>query len=196
MHQNSDGQTRRFAICYLPESNPATPGLLGAVYDGLVSDGLLNSLFHDGSVRTRDAFWDELIRPGCLPFVVMQGGEVAACSWLNNIHGRAAQTHFVIFRRFWGRRLHESIGRHLYRYILTRQDDQGHLFDCLYGITPENNALAWRAALRCGWRRSGLIPHYCLMSDTGESVSGVVTVATREFLGISDAEISEATWDA
>lgn len=185
-----------FAALYINKTLPVAPGLLGHVFDRIVEDGLLASLFYDGGVRTRDEFLDEMSRPGTLPFVVMRGKDVAAFSWFNCILGRSARAHFAIFREFWGRKIRVSLGRNFYRYVLSRKDAEGHLFDCVYGITPENNPLAWKTALQSGWRLIGTIPSCVFLADTKMSVGGVVTAATREILGIAEGEVVEATWDA
>lgn len=169
--------------------------MLGAVFDKAREEGILESLFYDGSVKTGDEFIKEVLRPGSLPFVVMGDGELAACSWLNQIAGRTARVHYAIFRKFHGRRIHQSIGKHLYGYILTRKDAGGHMFDCLYGITPAINPLAWKAALACGWKKTGILPQSCFIEAEGKSVAGIITCATRETLGIEQEEMLEGAWE-
>lgn len=184
-----------FRIIYLDRRDAElAENLLDAVWNCLERDRLLESLFYDGSVKSRTDFYNEILRDGCLPFVVAGDGEMAAFSWLNCITGKAARTHFAVFRKFWGKRMRCEIGRHLYRYILTRKDKLGYLLDCLYGITPERNPLAWKAALSCGWKKSGEIANACYVAKEGKSVNGIVTCATREILAIADAE--SAIWDA
>lgn len=188
--------SEKFTALYVDKALPIAPGLLGHVFDKVVEDGLLASLFYDGSVRTKDEFLDEVLRPGTIPFVVMYGKDVAAFSWLNDIQDRSARAHFVIFRKFWGRRTRIPLGRNFYKYVLSIRDAAGYLFDCVYGITPESNPLAWKAALQSGWRLIGSIPNRVFLADTGKSAGGVVTAATREILGVVEGEMVEATWDA
>lgn len=188
--------SNKYVALYVDNMLPNAHGMLGDVYDRIVGDRLLEVLFYDGSVCTRDDFLHEMLKPGTLPFVVMRGESLACFSWLNEIQGRAARTHVVLFRKFWGRKLCGVIGRNLYRYLLSLRDENGFLFDCLYGITPENNPLAWKAALRCGWRLVGTIPNRVFLADENKSTGGVVTVATREFLGISEGNFGGALWDA
>lgn len=186
----------KYVALYVDIMRPNAPGILGNVYDKIVRDRLLGILFYDGSVHAKDEFLHEMFKPGTLPFVVIHGEELACFSWLNEIQGRAARTHVVLFRKFWGRKLCGVIGHNLYRYLLSLRDESGFLFDCLYGITPENNPLAWKAALRCGWRLVGTIPNRVYLADENKSTGGVVTVATREFLGISEGNFGGALWDA
>lgn len=185
---------RRFSMLYLTNGNPAAESLMQAVWHKLLFERLVEKLFYDGIVQTGEDFLKEVLRPGCLPFVVLCNGEIAACSWLNCITGRMARTHFVIFKDYWGKDLHRNIGLNAYAYILTRRDDRGYLFDCLYGITPKSNSLAWKAALGCGWQKSGELPNACFIAGKGASETGIITCATREILGIGEGEKRSALW--
>lgn len=187
----------KFCILFADmEDRDIAQALLWDVWACMKRDKLVERVFYDGNVGSGAEFREHLLRPGSLPFVVLADCEIAACSWLNCIEGRAARTHFVIFRKFWGRRWRCEIGRRLYSYILTRKDGMGYLLDCLYGITPANNPLAWKAALSCGWERGGEIAKACYIAKEGKSVNGIVTCATREILGIEDGYAGDAVWDA
>lgn len=184
-----------FAILYLHNGQPETNSILKAVWQKIVNEKLQARLFYDGSVSTEEEFCRELFRYGCLPFVVMLGGEFAAFSWLNCITGKMARTHFVIFRDYWGKHFHQGIGKNFYSYILTRKDGHGFLFDSLYGITPKSNSLAWKAAIDCGWHKVGELPNACFIARRNKSEPGIITCATREVLGIKDNEEREARWE-
>lgn len=186
----------RFSLIYLDEKLPFVPGVLGAVHDRICAEGLLPRLFHDGAARTRDAFAEVILRPGSLPFVLMADGDMAAFVWCQVTQPRTARVHFVVFRRFWGRATRLALSRRVFRYLLTRRDADGHLFDSLYGVTPENNPLAWKAALQCGWRKVGVIPRFVWLAERGETVGGVITAVTRDMLGLTDEDNTEAVWDA
>lgn len=186
----------RFSLIYLDEKLPFVPGVLGAVHDRICAEGLLPRLFHDGAARTRDAFAEVILRPGSLPFVLMADGDMAAFVWCQITQPRTARVHFVVFRRFWGRATRLALSRRVFRYLLTRRDADGHLFDSLYGVTPENNPLAWKAALQCGWRKVGVIPRFVWLAERGETVGGVITAVTRDMLGLTDEDDTEAVWDA
>lgn len=181
-----------YAILYLDIRKGESGRVLDAVWRELLADRLEKKVFYDGSVKSGADFRGEILRPGSLPFVVLRDGAIAAFCWLNNISGRMARTHFVIFRKAWGRKSHVLIGRHFFKYALTRKDGQGYLFDCLYGLTPEHNVLAWRASLDCGWRKVGIVPRACFVAGKG-SVNGVMVCATRDILGIGDEETG-AIW--
>lgn len=185
----------KFNILYLDKDSLEAGVILEAVWCRIYEDGLSKSLFYDGSVMTLGEFTREIMRHGSLPFAVFCNGEIAAFSWLNCITGKMARTHFVVFKKFWGRRLHENMGRHLYEYILTRKDGFGYLFDCLYGLTPVSNKLAWKAAMRCGWKKIGEIPRACFMASDKKSETGILTCATREIMGIGEDQEMEWIWE-
>lgn len=184
------------AILYLNAQQPGAIGLLGHVFDKMAAEGLLTRVFYDGTVRTREQFLADVLRPGSLPFVIMAGEEVACFTWLNSIEGRAARGHFTFFRKFWGRKNSVPIGRRYFRYALSRRDADGYLFDCIVGVTPRDNPLSWKFALECGCDIVGTIPAFLYMADTRTSVDAVAVAATREGMGVKDGEVTEAVWDA
>lgn len=181
------------AIFYLDMNKFETRGLLYEVWERLEADKLLESLFYDGTTGSWPEFADEILRPGCLPFVIFRDEELAAFTWLNCISSRMARTHFAVFRKFHGRKIHGQISRHTYSWLLTRKDAKGYLFDCIYGITPEPYRLVIRAAQRCGWKLCGEIPNACYMAGNRHSVGGVLLCATREILGL-EGQV-EAVWE-
>lgn len=183
-----------FRTIYLNGLDLDNAALLGVAWRQIEKDGARESLFYDGTIKTEREFFAETLRPGTLPFIVLGGAEIAAFCWINGITSRMGRTHFFISRKFRGRKLREPIGRNFFRYILARKDAAGHLFDCLYGITPVSNPLAWRAALACGWERRGEIPNACYIARRGESEAGVITCATREILGIGENGEAGPIW--
>ncbi len=187
---------RKFVVLYMDRTAPGTPDALGSVFDRIVEDGLLHNLFVDNPIRTRDRFIEEMLVPGTLPLVVTCEDDMAGFSWFNRIQGKSASSHFVVFRRFWGRKTRIPLVRRFSRYMLSLRDGDGHLFDCLYGVTPGNNPLAWKVGIQSGWRMIGTIPNRIFLADEGKSVDGVVTAVTREILGMTGEESVEAVWDA
>lgn len=179
-----EGMMRQL-VFYMDYRKAESRGQLYEIWEKIAEERVLDSLFYDGSVRIWPDFACEILREGTLPFAVLRDGEIAGFSWLNCITSRMARTHFVIFRKFHGRKNHAAIGRHFYGYLLGLRDEHGFLFDCLYGITPEHNRLAIRAAQRCGWQIAGKIPMACFIAGENRSVAGVVVCATREILGNS-----------
>lgn len=182
-----------FATLFL-DSEEWAGNILARAYELIVGQGLLDSLFYDGSIACYAHFERELIRPGSLTFAVVRDGEIAALAWFNGITSKMARTHFVIFRNYWGRKNRIRIGRQFFSYILTLEYGGRHMFDCLFGITPVNNPLAWKAAIACGWQERGIIPNACYMARDGKSIDGVLTCATRGILGINESEKRDAAW--
>lgn len=186
----------KHAILYLDAQQPGTPELLGHVFDKMTTEGLLKRVFYDGTVRTKEKFIADVLRPGSLPFVIMAGNEIACFTWLNSIEGRSARGHFTFFRKFWGHRNSVPMGRRYFRYALSRRDTEGYLFDSIVGITPQDNLLSWKFALECGCVMVGTIPRFLYMAEAGKSVDAVAVAATRESMGVRPGEVTEAVWDA
>ena len=160
--------------------------LLLRIYDRLAEEGTAKRIFCDGTVTCAEEFADDLLRPGSLPFMVCTAAGVpAACGWLNSIEGRSAQGHSVVFKDFWGKHSLQ-IARHLLGHILTRRDEHGYLFDVILCFTPRRNALGWKMMERCGSPRVGVVPHFAYIAETGETEDAVLTVTTRQSLGLEN----------
>lgn len=185
--------THEFLIYYLNYHSKTSHELLYEIWEQLCEDGLVETLFYDGSIECQSQFYREILRLGCLPFAVFSNGQIAAFTWLNCISGKSAKTHFVIFKQFWGKRLRTAIGRHVWNYILSRKDRDGYLLDSIYGITPVSYALAIKAAVSCGWKKCGEIPNACWLAHKCKSEAGIITCATREFL--NTPEEVRPTWE-
>ncbi len=186
----------RYAILYLPAEQAGTSELLGHVFDRMTAEGLLSRVFYDGTVRTKEEFLADILRPGSLPFVIMAGEEVACFTWLNSMEGRSARGHLTFVRKFWGHRNSVPLGRRYFGYILTLRDRDGFLFDSVVGITPKANALSWKFALQCGCVMVGTLPRFAWLANRGESADAVAVAATRESLGFTDGKTVGGIWDA
>lgn len=174
--------THEFLIYYLNYHNKASHELLCEVWKQLCEERLEETLFYDRVIKSLSQFDHEILRPGCLPFIIFSNGGIAAFTWLNFISGKSARAHFVIFRKFWGKRLRVAIGQHVWNYILSRKDNDGYVLDSIYGITPASYVLAIKAAMSCGWKKCGEIPNSCWFAHKRKSESGIITCATREIL--------------
>lgn len=186
----------KHAIVYLDERHPGARGLLSHIYHKMEREKLLERVFYDGTVSSREEFLTEIFRPGSLPFAIMAGEDLACFTWLNSLEGRCARGHFTFFRRFWGRKMSVPLGRRFFQYILSLRDARGYLFDSVLGITPKANALSWKYALECGCALVGTMPRFAWAADRGESVDAVAVAATRECMGLREGESVEAVWDA
>lgn len=177
----------KYLVQYIHYADSQAEAALDEVWRRIDADNLVDDLFYDGSISNCREFKAKLLGPGCLPFLAYADGEPAMFTWLNALESKMARSHFVVFRKFWGREKRVPIGRELYAYILNCKDRRGYILDCLYGITPVTYRLALNAVVASGWEKRGVIPHACYLKKSGQVVDGAITCATREILGFCHA---------
>lgn len=184
MHmEHSNSPDRHYTFLYLQYQDARSVEMLTRAYGLMERQGLVESVFYDGAIRSGEDLAAFLLRPGCIPVAVFDAtGTLAALTWLNAFEGKNARGHFVFFKEFWGRRTSIPLGRSIFTYFLTLSDSKGTLFDSLVGITPESNVMAYRRAVECGAHYVGVIPAFCSRPDR-DAEGGVVVVVTRETLG-------------
>ncbi|MBI5520202.1 MAG: GNAT family N-acetyltransferase [Desulfovibrio sp.] len=136
-------------------------------------------VFRDGSIRDGEAFLRMAKDPSVAFFVAYVQGKVAGVVWLNRRQARWAQCSYFTFREFWG--VHATgLGRHCLRELLHLRDgSKKFMLDMLLGLTPVDNRAAVLFALRCGWKRQGVLPCGVFDAATGESQPAVIFTATR-----------------
>ena len=151
------------------------------LYRRLVAEGGAH-VFRDGSVKDETAFLHMAKAQGTAFFVAYVRGEIAGVVWLNRFQGRFAQCDFFTFKKFWGADA-KGLGRWCLRSLLDmRAADGAYWLDMLVGVTPADNPSAVAFALRCGWKRRGVLPRGAFDAAAGVSSPAVLTTATREEL--------------
>lgn len=137
-------------------------------------------VFRDGTVNSAADFLRMAQGPQVAFYVAHVRGVVAGVAWLNRFQARFAQCSFFVFRQFWGADA-LGLGRHCLRELLHARDASGrHHLDMLVGLTPADNRAAIGFALRCGWKRRGLLPFGIYNAAAGVSSPAVLTTATRD----------------
>lgn len=166
------------------EHLPLFQAMLRNAWDRMEREGTRAQVFHDGAIATAEDMVGALLRPGVIPIAAFDEatGDMAALAWLNGHEWRAARGHFVLFRKYWGRKKSVPLGQSIFAYLLGLKDAGGYLFDVLLGITPASNPMAWRRSLECGAELIGTIPRFCFMAERGESIDAVAVAVTRESL--------------
>lgn len=149
------------------------------LYRRVVAEGCAH-VFRDRSITGEGAFLRMAKAPHTAFYVAYVRGETAGCVWLNRFQARFAQANFFTFSQFWGQDALD-LGRHCLRELITmRGDDGAFILDMLVGITPADNPLAVAFALKCGWKRRGLLPFGAYDAEAGASLPAVLTTVTRE----------------
>ncbi len=109
------------------------------LYDRMVEDGTVNTVFQDGIINCREDFLHEMKTSSRLHIVVDE--EPVSIVWLNRFEGKTARLHFCFFKKAWGERSVE-IGRFICRELLQYQIEGEYIFDALIGRIPAGNKAA------------------------------------------------------
>ena len=159
---------------------------LSNIWEKLIEDGIVKSLFYGGTVKSFPDFFDFMNRRGTLAYVLLKNKDLHGFFWLNNFVGKTAQIHCTGFKKSIGTRRNAHIfARKCISYALCLNDDDGFLIDTVLGYTPISNTLSVKFNERAGMIKIGQIPSYCNMAYEGTVVDAVLTYATRETLNLS-----------
>jgi len=157
----------------------ATDSSMVELFDRTVEEGLLNKVFYDGEILDAQSFLRFVKAPGNLFYVVFDGLEAVAYTWLSHLESRAARIHFCVFKRHHGLNAID-IGKFVLRKLVELKSSGGeYIFDVLIGLTPNNNKLALRFAQSCGFKICGVVPNAVFNSISGKSEDATVSWYTR-----------------
>lgn len=140
--------------------------LLG-LYHRMAAEGSASAAWPYGPER----WMMEMKERRSLLYVVMVDESPGGMLWLNDFRGKYAHVHLVVFREFHGRD-HVEKGRFAVQSVLQGKDALGrYAFDGFVGMIPEWNRVAVAYALRCGFRKVGVVPfgHYNIDEDRSEA---------------------------
>ena len=170
-----------FFMHYLNYIDHESEQIVRLVHMRLAEEVLLKSTLYGMHDRSVDAFVALVLRNGTLPYLLMDCKQLVGFAWYDAFAAKSCFGHVVFFKDAWGRA--RQYGKQVYRQLLSYRDGMGFLFDCVMGLTPVNNPLAWKGAVACGASKIGVIPKALFDAESGESMDAVLTVATRKIIG-------------
>ena len=136
------------------------------IYDRLVAEGTLKTVFYDGSVQTVEDFMSHFSSgPSLLYFIIDSYKRTVGIGWLNSFDQRTAQGHFVFFRGTFNKETLEC-GKESIKELL----ELG--FDTLTGIVPVTNKLGNKIAEGMSMVKLGTIPNHCHLYYEDRMVGG------------------------
>lgn len=130
-----------------------------ALFDTMESEGLVDTVFYDGSVQDRETFLN-VMKANYLGMVVEE--KPIAFFWLTDRNARRCQIHFCFFKEARGKRALE-VGKFILDVLA------GAHLDCLVGYIPDFNKPAISFFKRLGVEFAGTIPHGIYNHRTGRS---------------------------
>jgi len=147
---------------------------LGRVWGMMIDEGKVETVFHDGRIRSVSEFIEYMKSPATHPVLVYdrQRDDWGAIAWLNNMDSGNTQSHFCTFKGsnpiLMGHTVMEYWGG-------TRGKDGELLFFNIIGIIPENNQRAVKYIQKLGFTTIGTIPDFCDLFFEDTRCGGVVS---------------------
>lgn len=125
------------------------------LYEQMVEDGTVNSVFSDGQINNADQFLHAM-KTSCKLSIVVEE-EPIAIVWLNRFEGKTARLHFCFFKKAWGARSVE-IGRFIVSQLLDYSYEKEYIYDSLIGYIPVSNKPAIGFFKKLGVKFVGELP--------------------------------------
>lgn len=120
-------------------------------------EGVLETVFVHGDVRTPSAFIKTMQTPTNLPVFVFKGTEAVGVAWLNGLDNGHACGHFLFLPGGRGEFARQA-GRLILAYWQSWHEDDARIVPVVLGIVPSDNAKAVQYAQDIGLTRLGEIP--------------------------------------
>lgn len=153
-------------------------------YRTLLTDGLIESCFYDGSVQNYVDFFSFCLDRLNLFLIVYERNtqKPLAHVTLNCFEGYACRIHFGMTREAHGRHKSldiaaQSVGE-IFR--MTRYNDQTPLTRTLVGVTPTRNRLACQFIQELGFTPVATISQCCRYAKGNTFSDGLMTILTKE----------------
>jgi len=149
-----------------------------ALYDRMVSEGTVNTVFQDGLVNSSEDFLREMRTCNRL-FIVIENKEPIAITWLNRFEGKTARLHFCFFKKAWGNKSVE-VGRFICSQILDYMYEKEYIYDSLIGRIPASNKPAIEFFKKVGVKFVGELPEGHWNHFKQQSEPALVVYINRE----------------
>jgi hypothetical protein len=131
-----------------------------ALFDTMETEGLVDTVFYDGSVQDREAFLS-VMKSNCL-CVVEEDKMPIAFFWFTDRQAKRAQIHFCFFKAARGRKARE-VAKFIIESIMKTD------LDCIIGYIPKFNCPAINLLKKIGVEFAGVITNGIYRRKTGRS---------------------------
>lgn len=154
-----------------------TDTTISGLFTRVVDEGLLDTVFYEGTVTSKEQFLSIMKGNGNLLYILLVKKEIVGFVWLNRFEGRTAHLHFCTFKNTWGTGQNVETGK----YVLGKLINIG-CFDLFIGWLPVWNHHAIGFIKKCGAQTAGTIPNAIYNAKAGKSEPAVFVYLTREDL--------------
>ena len=153
--------------------------VMTAIWDKMVKEGSVKSVFCSGSVTTGKEFHNFIKNPHNCVMTQWIGEDIVYLGWLNNFTARSAYAHFTCFKKIWGKRTVEAMKNAFKYWFSLKRDDGKPILDTLIGMIADDNQLAINMVKKCGVKFIGTIPNHSMNIYTGKKIGCTVSYIER-----------------
>lgn len=150
-----------------------------SLWEKMVADGVVNSVFRDGSIVCRDDFVNYVTSEAVIFCVAIENDKPAGMAWLNRIEKRKAWVHFCVFSSHWGAPA-VDVGKSLVSFLINLKSNGEFVFDVFLGLTPKDNRLAVRFIRKVGAKSLGEVKSGIWNAADGASQPAIFSCYERE----------------
>ena len=153
------------------------------LYDAMVRDGVAETVFADGTIRSGEDWLHSITSGNNLLYVVRADGYSAVACWLNSFDGKAAHMHWTVFSKFWNNgsvKLMKFAVGEIMSLKRNETESREYLFDVLIGLIPITNTRAIKFSQKCGGILAAVIPNAIYDHINKQSVDAMLIHYTRQ----------------
>ncbi len=149
-----------------------------ALWDRTVRSGVVDLLFHDGSVINYEEFTILVVKSLKTHFWKIEYNHaVWGYFWLNRFESTHAYCHFMAFPNHWGDPRIVDIGKEAMKMVLS-----GLWFHMIMGMVPSSNTHALNYLRAVGLQEGGTFPKLVWSAKEQKAVEGKILYITKENL--------------
>lgn len=145
-----------------------TKAIIPIIFHRMEEEGLYDSFFYNSQCKDAEEFERWLLQRAYSAFAIVRDDAIVGFAVLDDFNGASAFLHHCQFRCGW--KFTKQTAKASLAYIARFLPD----VQTLVGLTPSNNKLAVRYALRMGFELVGTVNNSIRLTS-GQVVDGIVT---------------------
>ncbi len=155
-----------------------TDSFIKSLFDQMVEDDTVKSVFFDGSVQSADQFLDMMKFSHNALFVLNVDSKISGVVWLNGFEQKSASFHFCFFSNIWGKDTVE-IGKKCMKTLVELKTDGQYNFDLITGLIPVRNKKAIKWGEKINASILGRLPCSVWNAEEQQSEDGIIFYVER-----------------
>lgn len=156
---------------------------MAGLFRQMQEEGTAKRVWHSGTIQTEQEFVRWMKNPIIYSMLITDDeGAPLILSWIAGVEEGRGWFNFCVFKKAWGRKKSEEVGRAAAQYWLRMRNSKGEpVFHVLLGITPSTNRLALSFIRACGAKSLGPpVPSFGADYWTGQRYDAVISYIEGE----------------